>query len=201
MEIMFGGWCVSLLIGGLLGKYIKDRPGAGVLLAAFLGPLGWLLVLAIEDNMRKCPQCQERVAKEASVCRYCRLSLPPTLLPVKYSPLTQLFRGIFLVFLFITLADVAASSAMTNSSDWDILRGAVVGIPISLIFLGISMALASRDKRKHELTLNLETVTIQTESPIELRCPSCRAKLQVKPKLRGLKIQCPGCKNAITVSV
>lgn len=67
--------CVSMLIGGLIGRSARGRPGEGAFLGLF-GPLGWLLIVAFEDHRPRCPECRGLVAADARRCMHCSAELP-----------------------------------------------------------------------------------------------------------------------------
>jgi hypothetical protein len=71
---------VNGLIGYAIGKS-KNEISACVLLSVFLGPIGWLIALAVKGNVRKCPFCAEQIKSEAKVCRYCGREVTPTEAP------------------------------------------------------------------------------------------------------------------------
>lgn len=64
-----------------LGKRIggtRGRPTAGFWFGFFLGPIGWILVLLLPREGRRCPHCCEVVADAATVCPHCQreIALP-----------------------------------------------------------------------------------------------------------------------------
>ena len=97
------GAAISALIGAVLGKLLKERPGAGAILALCFGPIGWLAVFVIEDGLRPCPDCKGRVAKDATTCRHCRASLKPCPPPPEIGALPKLLRYGGLLGLVITI--------------------------------------------------------------------------------------------------
>lgn len=76
-----------LLFGALVGAYAAQRRGfslvAGLLGGMLLGPLALLMffVSGGGSQQRKCPYCAEWVKLEATVCKHCHKSLPPTKRP------------------------------------------------------------------------------------------------------------------------
>lgn len=89
--LVFLVWiALAFLVGAFAAR--KGRSGGGYgLLALLISPLlAFVIVLALGTNragietravesgsMRKCPFCAELVKAEATVCRYCRSTLPP----------------------------------------------------------------------------------------------------------------------------
>lgn len=61
---------VNSLIGFGLGRF-KGNPGAGVVLAVVLGPLGWLGIAALKDVRGRCRECLGLARPGARVCRHC----------------------------------------------------------------------------------------------------------------------------------
>jgi hypothetical protein len=68
---------VNAIIGYTIGKS-KNDVSSCVLLSVLLGPIGWLIALAIKGNVRKCPFCAEQIKSEANICRYCGREVTPT---------------------------------------------------------------------------------------------------------------------------
>jgi len=72
----------SVLIGAVIG-YVSSRvrgfsPAAGLIGGALLGPLAifMLLVDSVSGGKTKtCPHCAEKVAVQATLCKYCRSAL------------------------------------------------------------------------------------------------------------------------------
>lgn len=50
------GFAVNLLIGWAIGNS-KGRPGFGMVMAFFLGPIGWLIAAIADDKRPKCRHC------------------------------------------------------------------------------------------------------------------------------------------------
>lgn len=65
---------VSACVGYAIGL-AKGRPGPGAALGFFLGPLGWLVAIAMNDGLVKCPYCKEKVKPDAVKCRHCQSKL------------------------------------------------------------------------------------------------------------------------------
>lgn len=70
-------FCISMLIGGLIGQAARGRAGEGALLG-ILGPLGWLLIVAFADHRARCPECRGVVPAGARRCMHCNTDLPET---------------------------------------------------------------------------------------------------------------------------
>lgn len=60
------GWC----FGAISAAYAKQSILAGVVLGTFLGPFALVIVL-FAFNLKKCPNCYEKIKKEAKTCKYC----------------------------------------------------------------------------------------------------------------------------------
>lgn len=71
METFIIAGIINAGIGALLGN-IKKRALAGAILGFFLGIIGWILILVLEDRRRKCPYCRATVADDAKTCPRCR---------------------------------------------------------------------------------------------------------------------------------
>lgn len=64
-------WLVMGLVGFLLGKW-KGREGLGFLLGFLLGPIGWVIMLLVDDIRAKCPHCAGPLPKEkVARCMHC----------------------------------------------------------------------------------------------------------------------------------
>ena len=67
--LIFGG------IGFAVGKS-RGRGPLGFLLGTFFGPLGWIVVLLLAPEGRKCPECLGIVPGQARRCQHCGSNLP-----------------------------------------------------------------------------------------------------------------------------
>jgi hypothetical protein len=65
------GIVLQTFIGGAIGEAARGQFLSGCLLGMLLGPLGWVLVLAVNDKRRKCPSCRGAVPGDAMKCRHC----------------------------------------------------------------------------------------------------------------------------------
>lgn len=70
MEIVIFWAVVGGLVGYLCGQS-RGQAGAGCLVGAVLGPLGWLLTLCSKDMRPKCRECRGVVEAGARRCRHC----------------------------------------------------------------------------------------------------------------------------------
>ena len=79
-------WIIGALIATLIGYFIGERRGRaydGSILGFCLGPLGWIIVLVMEDKRSKCPHCASPIlAASATVCARCARDLRPAPKPV-----------------------------------------------------------------------------------------------------------------------
>lgn len=69
-EILVGA-TVCGTIGSGFGAMFRNRPVVGFLLGFFVGPLGWLCLVAVEDQRPKCPDCGGVIVKGAKRCKNC----------------------------------------------------------------------------------------------------------------------------------
>lgn len=79
-------WIISAFFTGIVGYFIGGRRGRaydGSILGFCLGPLGWIIVLVMEDKRSKCPHCASPIlAESATVCARCARDLRPAPKPV-----------------------------------------------------------------------------------------------------------------------
>ncbi|HPG94626.1 MAG TPA: hypothetical protein PLR28_08745 [Dokdonella sp.] len=72
-------WVIGLTVvsiaGGALIGWIKGRLMAGILWAAVLGPIGWIVVALGRSNLPLCPECGKGNAAAAKACRHCGVNL------------------------------------------------------------------------------------------------------------------------------
>lgn len=142
MEMILGGIAISGVIGGLLGHALKDRPNAGVLLGLLLGPIGWLAVFALKDNLRKCPSCLGRVENDATTCRHCRADLPPAPEKAKIGVVPMSLRIVGVVGFVFTALMVILRTQDDKATDGDILMVGLVGAGISVVVFVAGLVLS-----------------------------------------------------------
>ncbi|HET9033799.1 MAG TPA: hypothetical protein VFN25_12970 [Dokdonella sp.] len=65
---------VSIGGGALIGWY-KGRMTVGIIWAAVLGPLGWIIVAFFKSNLAACPECSKGNRPGARTCRHCAVDL------------------------------------------------------------------------------------------------------------------------------
>jgi hypothetical protein len=68
---------INAIVGAAIGAR-KNMVGGAVALSIFLGPIGWIIALISEGNLRKCFFCAEAVKDEAKICPHCQRELPRT---------------------------------------------------------------------------------------------------------------------------
>lgn len=64
---------VGAAVGGVIGAS-RNNVGSGVVWGALLGPVGWILVLFMDDRAM-CPECQGRLADGARRCQHCGIEV------------------------------------------------------------------------------------------------------------------------------
>jgi hypothetical protein len=73
---LFVFWIVvGAVVGGIIGAS-RNNAGSGVVWGALLGPVGWILVLFL-DERAKCPACHGPLADGALRCQNCGFDLGP----------------------------------------------------------------------------------------------------------------------------
>ena len=65
---------LSIAGGALIGRY-KGRMTAGIVWAAVLGPLGWLVIGLSRSKRQACPECAAPNQPDAITCRLCGANL------------------------------------------------------------------------------------------------------------------------------
>ena len=65
---------VSIVVGALIGR-AKGRMTAGIIWAAVLGPIGWIIVALFRSKLQACPECAKTNQPDAIVCRQCGANL------------------------------------------------------------------------------------------------------------------------------
>lgn len=68
-------WVVIGAIGGAIIGHFKGRIGEGAAFGAFLGFIGWLLLLLSPDSRKKCPACKGPIPEDATKCMHCGTDL------------------------------------------------------------------------------------------------------------------------------
>ena len=67
-------WIVWVVAGAAVGAAPgrkKRQVLSGLIWGAFLGPIGWLVLLALPDRGPKCPECLAPIDPSARKCRHC----------------------------------------------------------------------------------------------------------------------------------
>jgi len=64
-------WMVFGALGFVVGSK-KGIPSIGFILGFLAGPLGFVVVVMLDGNRVKCPQCRKLVDPDAAICAYCR---------------------------------------------------------------------------------------------------------------------------------
>ena len=65
---------VSIVVGALIGR-AKGRMTAGIIWAAVLGPIGWIIVALFRSKLQACPECAKPNQPDAIACRQCGANL------------------------------------------------------------------------------------------------------------------------------
>jgi hypothetical protein len=65
-------WGVS---GWALGSHLRRQPEWGMILGAFLGPVGLVMITMLTDKRRRCKECRGVVFAGGKICPHCRSPL------------------------------------------------------------------------------------------------------------------------------
>lgn len=65
---------ISIAGGALIGR-LKGRMTAGIIWAAVLGPIGWIVIALGPSRLLACPECAKPNQPDAIVCRQCGANL------------------------------------------------------------------------------------------------------------------------------
>ena len=65
---------VSIVGGALIGR-LKGRMTAGIVWAAVLGPIGWIVIALGRSRLQACPECAKPNQPDALACRQCGANL------------------------------------------------------------------------------------------------------------------------------
>lgn len=65
---------ISIVGGALIGR-LKGRMAAGIVWAAVLGPIGWVVIALGRSKLQTCPECAKSNQPDASICRQCGANL------------------------------------------------------------------------------------------------------------------------------
>src|SRR5215510_9361561 len=66
---------VGMVVGAAIGN-TRGRSGEGLFLGLLLGPIGWIIVLCLPREGRRCPFCLGVVPDRAVKCLHCSSDLP-----------------------------------------------------------------------------------------------------------------------------
>jgi predicted amidophosphoribosyltransferase len=73
---IFFWFIVGAVVGGIIGAS-RNNAASGVVWGALLGPIGWVLVLFL-DERPKCPECRGSLSEGARRCQHCGHELAKT---------------------------------------------------------------------------------------------------------------------------
>lgn len=72
-------WLVCAGVGSIVGGRTVGHPVVGFLISLVFGPVGWVLVLIVADERRRCHDCTSYAHARATHCHRCgaQLRIPP----------------------------------------------------------------------------------------------------------------------------
>lgn len=69
--MLIGYLIIGALIGAMCASQVKQNIFAGIIIGMFFGPFAFLILL-FGLNLKKCPNCREKIEKKAKVCKHCK---------------------------------------------------------------------------------------------------------------------------------
>jgi hypothetical protein len=79
LDPVLWGWMLGITVvciaGGALIGWVKGRVLAGVVWAAVLGPIGWIVVALSASRLPACPECGRGNPANTRMCRHCGVNL------------------------------------------------------------------------------------------------------------------------------
>lgn len=85
----FFAWVIGASVCGFIGHSFgskRKRADAGLMLGLLFGPIGWIMLLALEDKRPKCPECKGTIIEGATRCKNCGSYLPAKVEPAISAP-------------------------------------------------------------------------------------------------------------------
>ena len=68
---ILSGCLICGVIGAVIGQ-TRNNGGGGFFLGLLLGPIGWIIVLMMDDpTMKPCPTCKGKCPGDATRCQHC----------------------------------------------------------------------------------------------------------------------------------
>lgn len=184
--IIFFGMIVGAAVGAAIGS-TRNNVGGGLFLGGLLGPIGWILVLFL-DNRPKCPACKAPLNVGAIRCFHCGLDRSPA------KP------GVAQMNSRAQVGTTYASSASLEEKKCPFCAEPIKREAIKCRFCGSDLRenmKQAADSKSLEVQDSNAPKRVGTE--VHFKCLTCGQPIAIEAESAGLECRCPECGEHIIV--